>query len=143
MSHWIHARTSRGLAPLVAGLLVAAVAAGAVSALAKSDPGADHQHSLASQSKALFGFGKPFDSAVSGEFSGPGNQAVELAGGLTATIASSTVGQNADMIALWPNDDSPTYSIICNEIDSADATVGGQPNADVGRASVQRVNLST
>jgi hypothetical protein len=143
MSHWIRARSGRGFAPVAAGLLVAAVAAGTVYALAKSDPGADYEHSLASQSKALFGFGHPLDTAASGEFSGPGNQAVELAGGLSATIASSTVGQVADMIALWPNDDQPTDSIVCNEINSADATVGGQPNADFGRASVQRVNLAT
>ncbi len=56
---------------------------------------------------------------------------------------SSTVGQNADMIALWPNDDAPTHAIICNEVNSANATTGGQPNPDFGRASLQRVTLAT
>ena len=37
------------------------------------------------------------------------------------------------MIALWPNDDKPTYAIICNEIDG---TLVGAP------ATVQRVRLS-
>jgi secreted PhoX family phosphatase len=135
MSRWIRAGSSRHLAPVVGALLVAAIAAGTAYAIAKSDPGADYQHSLASESKTLFGFGHPLESTVSTpSFDGPGDQAVELAAGLSAKVVSSSVGEDADMIALWPNDENPTYAIICNEING---TIAGSP------ATVQRVNLET
>ncbi|HEY3232588.1 MAG TPA: hypothetical protein VGJ87_25375, partial [Roseiflexaceae bacterium] len=63
----------------------------------------------------------------------PGNKAVAVAGGLSVKLVSDKVGENADMIALWPNDERPTHTIICNEIDG---TAAGAP------ASVQRVRLS-
>lgn len=49
-------------------------------------------------------FGHPLDSAVQGTFAGPGDDAVELAWGLKATISTNTAGQVADRIALWPDD---------------------------------------
>ena len=63
----------------------------------------------------------------------PGDLAVEVAGDLRVRVISSRVGENADMIALWPDDANPTHAIICNEING---TVAGAP------ASVQRVRLS-
>jgi hypothetical protein len=127
------ARVRSRMRPVVAGIAIAAIAAGSTFALSRQDPGAAYIHDLSAQSQSLFGFGHPLANAVSGAFNGPGDQAVELAGGLTASVVSSTVGENADMIALWPNDQSPTDAIICNEIDGS---VAGSA------ATVQRVHLA-
>ena len=127
---------TRALRPIAVGFVIAALAAGSAYAIAKSDPGSAYLHQLAAQSNALFGFGKPLDGGIKGTFDGPGDQAVELAKGLEAHVVSDTVGEDADMIALWPDDDHPTHAIICNEIDS---TVGD----DIGVGTVQRVELAT
>jgi hypothetical protein len=127
------ARVRSRMRPVIVGVAIAAIAAGSTFALTRQDPGADYIHDLSAESQALFGFGHPLANGVSGAFDGPGDQAVELAGGLTARLVSDTVGQNADMIALWPNDRTPTDAIICNEIDGSAA---GSP------ATVQRVHLA-
>ena len=119
--------------PIVAGLIVSTLGVGAVVAISKADPGASYHDLLSDQSQRLFGFGHPLEDSVKGAFNGPGDRAVELAKGLKATVVSDKVGQNADMIALWPDDAHPTYAIICNEIDGSAA---GSP------ATVQRVRLS-
>ncbi|HEY3336320.1 MAG TPA: alkaline phosphatase PhoX, partial [Candidatus Limnocylindrales bacterium] len=119
---------------IVLGLTAAVALTGATYALTTADPGAAYHDQLAAQSKALFGFGQPLDRELDQpSFTGPGDQAVELAGGLTATLVSDKIGEDADMIALWPTDENPTYAIICNEIDGSGA---GSP------ATVQRVRLS-
>jgi Bacterial protein of unknown function (DUF839) len=138
----IPTRVRSRLAISVATALVVVIG-GTVVALSKSDPGADYQHQLAAQSEAIFGFGHPLDDAASGAFSGPGDQAVETAKGLSVRLVSSSVGQNADMIALWPNDDHPTHAIICNEVNSFDPIVSGSPNPDLGKPTLQRVDLAT
>jgi hypothetical protein len=120
---------------------VGAIGGGVVIA-GSSDPGADYIDLLSAKSQPLFGFGHPLDDDISGEFDGPGDQAVELAKGLHATVVSAGVGEVADMIGLWPDDAHPTHAIICNEIDSASQTSGGAPNPDFGKATVQRVRLS-
>jgi hypothetical protein len=87
------------------GLAAAVILGGAAYALSPSDPGAAYQDQLAAQSKVLYGFGHPLDHELSTtSFDGPGDQAVELAAGLKATLVSDRVGEDADMIALWPND---------------------------------------
>jgi hypothetical protein len=126
-------RVRTRLRPIAAGVAIAAIAAGSTFALSRQDPGAAYIHDLSAQSQALFGFGHPLANAVSGGFAGPGDQAVELAGGLSATVVSDTVGEDADMIALWPNDEAPTDAIVCNEID------GSAPGSP---ATVQRVHLA-
>ncbi len=127
-------RGSRGRTGIVVGLVAAVLAAGTVFALSKADPGADYQDLLWAQSNSIFGIGHPLTAGLKGAFDGPGDEAVELAGGLSARVVSSSVGEVADMIALWPNDAEPTHSIICNEIDGSAA---GTP------AAVQRVDLAT
>jgi hypothetical protein len=106
----------------------------AMPALGGDDAGVHNEQSLQNRSEALFGFGHPVEeSANTPSSTAPGNQAVEVAHGLQVRVISNTVGENADMIALWPDDANPTHSIICNEING---TVAGAP------ASVQRVRLS-
>ena len=45
-----------------------------------------------------------------------------LAKGLSARVvtANANVGADIDMMALWPNDQNPTYLIACNEQDTTD-----------------------
>src|SRR6476659_2148740 len=114
-------------------LAAAALVAGAAGGLSKSDPGQSYEDLLAAQSQAIYGFGHPLDHELSGSFSGPGDQAVELAKGLSARVVSSTVGENADMIGLWPDDSAPTDAIVCNEITG---DVAGSA------ATLQRVHLA-
>jgi uncharacterized protein DUF839 len=134
------------IALLGMGLIAAApssvpAAAGAASPAISSnghdfvdDPGADYQDELRAHAHDLFGFGKPVGASASTPSSTePGDRAVVVARGLKVKVVSDKVGENADMIALWPNDNQPTYAIICNEIDG---TPGRSP------ATVQRVRLS-
>ncbi|HEX9438844.1 MAG TPA: hypothetical protein VF909_04135, partial [Roseiflexaceae bacterium] len=121
------------------GLLAAAPSAAGTADQAgrpqeANDPGADYEGELREHSRDLFGFGKPVAASASTPSSTePGNKAVAVAGSLSVKLVSDKVGENADMIALWPNDKRPTHAIICNEIDG---TTAGAP------ASVQRVRLS-
>jgi hypothetical protein len=100
----------------------------------EDDPGAAYADDLRSHAHDLFGFGKPVGASASTPSStAPGNNAVVVAKNLKVKVVSAKVGEDADMIALWPNDNKPTHAIICNEIDG---TPAGSP------ASVQRVRLS-
>jgi Bacterial protein of unknown function (DUF839) len=129
----LRSRVQPRLRAVVLGLAATLVLTGAALALSKADLGLGYADELAAQSQAIYGFGHPLDHEVSGAFAGPGDQAVELAKGLTARLVSSTVGENADMIALWPNDTAPTDAIFCNEITGDTA---GSP------ATLQRVHLA-
>jgi hypothetical protein len=116
----------------------AADPAGAVASLGghdfEQDPGAEYQDELHEHARDLFGFGKPVAaSATTPSNTQPGDRAVLIAKELKVKIVSNKVGENADMIALWPNDAKPTYAIVCNEING---TAPGSP------ATVQRVRLS-
>jgi hypothetical protein len=115
------------------GAAATILVAGATLAISKQDPGLAYTDQLAAQSQALFGVGHPLDNEVSGGFTGPGDEAVELAKGLSARVVTSSVGQNADMIALWPDDSAPTDAIVCNEVTG---DVAGSP------ATLQRVHLA-
>src|SRR5262245_57154302 len=100
----------------------------------KPDPGVFYEKQLRENSEEIFGFGRPVAAAASTPSNTePGDKAVVVAKGLKVKLVSDKVGVNADMIALWPNDDKPTYAIICNEIDG---TLAGSA------ATVQRVRLS-
>jgi hypothetical protein len=128
--------SSRRLRGVVIGVAAAALAAGSVYALSKSDPGAGYEHSLWAQSKVIYGFGHPLEAgATNGANEAPGAAAVEAAQGLNVSVVSDLVGEDADMIALWPNDNAPTQAFICNEIDST------LPE-NLGKPTVQRVDLS-
>src|SRR5262245_26819282 len=119
---------------VAAGVAIAAIAAGSEYAIAKHDPGAEYYQSLRTESQALFGMGRPLDHEATGSMAVVGAGAVEAAKGLKVSLVSSNVGEDADMIALWPNDRNPTWAIICNEI------TGNTPGSP---ATVQRVRLST
>src|SRR5439155_24614525 len=76
----------------------------------------------------LFGFHHPLEQSAVGPFNGPSVDALELAGGLTATLISSAVENAADQIAMWPDNDHPTHLFVCDE--------------ETSNPAVQRVDLS-
>lgn len=119
-------------AALIAAFALMAVGSGTAWAVSNSDQGVDVQHRLAAQSNRVFGFGQPLDHAATGSTTAAGTGAVEAAKGLAVSLVTDRVGQNADMIALWPNDTNPTWAIVCNEVD------GRRTSA----ATLQRVRLS-
>ena len=124
------------LRDIFAAAALSAVAVFSTPALSHSaeDVGVRVEDSLHRFSRALFGFGNPVaESANTPSSTKAGDLAVEVAGDLRVRVISSKVGDNADMIALWPDDANPTHAIICNEIN------GTVPGA---AASVQRVRLS-
>jgi len=133
------ARWARGLLMpcIVAAAILALILTAAPSQARPSepdDPGADYERQIQHETERLFGFERPVtSSATTPSSTAPGPLAVEVAKGLSARLVSDRVGENADMIALWPDDNQPTYAIICNEIDGSPA---GSP------ATVQRVRLA-
>jgi len=89
-------------------------------------------------SQALFGFGLPVQQASStSSLAGNGKDAVQVAKGLSVKVISNQVGGAGDMIALWPNDENPTHSIVCNEDPNDDLT-----SPTLKEATVRRVRLA-
>lgn len=123
------------LAAMGAGALAVGILAGAAGAVGM-DFGTWRDHELADESEDLFGVGKPLaasstttiDAATAA--ANP-KQLVTLARGLRARVVTSGVAAaNLDMLALWPNDQQPTWIVACNE----------QGTTDPG---LQRINLAT
>jgi len=83
---------------------------------------------LRARAMELFGFHHPLDESAIGPFDGPSVDALELAGGLKATLISSAVENAADQIAMWPDDEHPTHLFVCDE--------------ETSNPAVQRVDLS-
>src|SRR5207245_6160633 len=83
---------------------------------------------LRAHAMELFGFDHPLEESAIGPFNGPSVDALELAGGLKATLISSAGENAADQIAMWPDDEHPTHLFVCDEETSVPA--------------VQRVDLS-
>src|SRR5262249_43626691 len=113
------------------------VAAGVAALAFVARPAADDLHGdfgtfvadqLRANSMELFGFNHPLQQSALGPFDGPSVDALELAGGLTATLISSAVENAADQIAMWPDDAHPTHLFVCDE--------------ETSNPAVQRVDLS-
>jgi hypothetical protein len=86
------------------------------------------------RSQQLFGIREPLErSADDAAFTGPGNEAVLAAEGLTVELISDRMIAPADMMVLLPDDEHPTHAIACVE------NFAGMP----GQPSVQRVNVVT
>jgi len=86
-------------------------------------------HQLAAHSQQVFGFSNPLDESAIGPYTNPDStKALELAQGLYASYVSTAVHDSADQIALWPDNDNPTYLFVCDE--------------EVSNPAVQRVDLS-
>jgi hypothetical protein len=127
---------------ILAATVAATLGAPAATAL---DVGESLERKLHSQSKKLFGFGKPLaNSATAADVipreSATAAQRQFLAEGLTATFVTRKVGGLGDMIAFWPDDINYSHLIVCNEW----ARSPGNAGVNGGRnPSVQRINVNT
>ena len=113
----------------------ALMAAGVAVASGKFDVGLFRDAALRSQAQDLFGVRRPLvDSSAQAidkaTATADPRKLVTLAGGLKARVVSSTAATRTDQMALWPNGDSPTYLIACDE-------------EGVTRSGVQRINIAT
>jgi secreted PhoX family phosphatase len=94
-----------------------------------ADFGAFVQAQLNEHSEELFGFRHPLEKSALGPYDGPDNvQAIQVAPGLHVSLVSSVTASAADQIALWPDDDRPTYLFVCDE--------------ETSDPAVQRIDLS-
>ena len=134
------ARTSYSRAAAWAGTVLS-LGAGlmTVPAIAKDgrdgkDFGWQVERMLDTRSQQLFGIRGPLErSADDAAFTGPGNEAVLAAEGLTVELISDRMIAPADMMVLLPDDEHPTHAIACVE------NFAGMP----GQPSVQRVDLTS
>ncbi len=117
-----------GLSAAKVGLAASILAASAVSAQASVfdaldglDFGAIVERGLEGSSHVWFGVGKPLKESApptTGDYRKPTQMASEqvlLAEGLKAEYVTRNAGNNADMFAFWPSDESPTHLIFCIE----------------------------
>src|SRR4051812_28476339 len=99
----------------VVGAVIVFLGARPLAESRRVDFGAFVADQLRSHAMQLFGFHHPLDDCAVGPFNGPSVDALELAGGLKATLISSAVHDSADQIAMWPDDDHPRYLFVCDE----------------------------
>src|SRR5262249_37603798 len=98
------------------------------------DFGLHVQNLLNVYSEQLFGIKQPLDESALGDFKGLDNTlSVIVAQGLKVSNVSSAANPQHDMIALWPNDHSPTHLIVAVETSR---------NTDGSNASVQVIDLN-
>src|SRR5262245_52428565 len=102
-----------------AGVLVA-LSAG-VGVMAGRDWGLHVQDDLASHSNQLFGFAKPVEASSTASADPTAAKAdptllVTAAKGLhVRTVAEVPGAPNLDQMAMWPDDNAPSFVIGCNE----------------------------
>jgi len=108
-------------APLAAAALMFAASADAHDD-PKNDFGLFRERLLNDRAEQLFGVHRPLaassrESITAAEANRDPTALVTLAGGLRAHVvsAATNLGPNVDMMALWPDDSSPTHLIFCNE----------------------------
>jgi hypothetical protein len=113
---------------VVAGVTALSLAARPAAESHRADFGMFVAEQLRSHALELFGFHHPLEESAIGPFDGPSVDALQLAGGLQATLISSAVENAADQIAMWPDDEHPTHLFVCDE--------------ETSNPAVQRVDLS-
>ena len=105
------------------------------SSRSAEDNGVREEDSLQRRSMALFGFGNPVaESADTPSSTKAGDLAVEVAGDLRVRVISSKVGENADMIALWPDDANAEFTGIQFLADGKSFLIHLQHRTQDGRA---------
>ena len=124
-------------APLAAAALMFAASADARADSNNNDFGLFRERLLNDRAEQLFGVHAPLaasstESISAAEANRDPTALVTLAGGLRAHVvsAATNLGPNVDMMALWPDDSSPTHLIFCNEENAA------QPGKDDLRSVV-------
>jgi len=112
-------------APIAAVALMFAASADAHDD-SRNDFGLFRERLLNDRAEQLFGVHRPLaassrESITAAEANRDPTELVTLAGGLRAHVvsAATNLGPNVDMMALWPDDSSPTHLIFCNEENAA------------------------
>src|SRR5262245_59122379 len=114
---------------VLAGAAIILVTARPFAESPKADFGLYVAHELRAHAMQLFGFVEPLEESAIGPYIGADNtSSIVVAPGLDVSLVSSSVASAADQIALWPNDDNPTYLFVCDE--------------ETQNPAVQRVDLS-
>ena len=114
---------------LVTGLAVVGMTSRMMADHPHRDFGTFVAHQLRDHSEQLFGIRHPLEESALGPYDGPDNlKAIQVAPGLHVSLVSSSVASAADQIALWPDDDHPTFLFVCDE--------------ETSNPAVQRVDLS-
>jgi len=122
------------LAGMVATFTLGVFAATSGVTSGAGDFGTDVQQMLEAKSMQQFGInsGLPQSSPLSisaAEANADPTRLVTLSKQLQAKVVTATAAPNIDQMVLWPNDQSPTHLIACNE-------------EGVAQAGVQRIRLS-
>ena len=99
---------------------VGAVLALTTTAVAAFNFGLFRDQQLSTHSSTLFGVGKPLDSSSTAQLTqtqalANPTQLATLAKGLKAKVVTTQGPAVDDQISLWPDDQNPTYLIVCNE----------------------------
>jgi hypothetical protein len=99
---------------------VGAVLALTTTAVAAFNFGLFRDQQLSAHSSTLFGVGKPLDSSSTAQLTqtqalANPTQLATLAKGLKAKVVTTQGPAVDDQISLWPDDQNPTYLIVCNE----------------------------
>ena len=114
---------------LIAGIgvtVVAALGGGAAVALGGLDFGVLRDKTMNAAALPLFGVNRGLDassttSANPADASADASKLVTVAPGLKAKVISQgKAAPNLDQLTLWPNEQSPTHIIVCNEQDFGD-----------------------
>ncbi len=116
---------------------------GAALADGSGDFGRQVERLARAQSAWLFGTAGVLDASSAASISAAQGNAnplafATLAPGLKARVisAATNLGANVDMMALWPNDRTPTHLIVCNE---QGPTSAGVQRVDLATGSVQDI----
>jgi hypothetical protein len=121
ITKWGLSSAKAGLAALLLAAPVAPAVASEFDGFDGLDFGALVQRGLEQSSQVWFGVGKPLHEsapATTGNYRTATQKASEqvlLAEGLKAEYVTRNAGNNADMFAFWPSDESPTHLIFCIE----------------------------
>jgi hypothetical protein len=122
----------------IATLSVIAVGGPATIARAADADGDDFglqvQRLLRAQSLKFLGVRSPLAQSALGPFAGASQDALQVAPGLKVHVVSNATDPQADQIALWPDDASPTHLFVCVE----NFFTGNDPDV----ISVQRIALN-
>jgi len=123
----------------------------ATSAMALTDWGQHQQQETRSESKKLFGVKEALgrssnDDLDAAQATAHPERLFKLSDGLQARVLTSTTaagkmaGPNVDMIALWPNDTSPTHLVFCNE---EGTTAPGLQRLELASGAVETIVTGT
>jgi Alkaline phosphatase PhoX len=135
-------KTKRLAAAAAGATLVLGVA---TAAFAGVDWGQKQQSDLNDKAMQQFGVNETLAASSTDAVTAAAAEAdpttlITLAKGLNARVVTESSGANTDMMALWPNDTSPTHIINCNE---QGTTSPGVQRIDLSDGAVETIVTGT